>query len=681
MFQRVVLFVSLSIVLVCGALSSHGAEPRNLRGSNPREAYFRRSIELSGKPKKAIVRMFADTGYELFVNGRLSVALCEWANVRDYDLTPFFRSGENQVAAHVTNYGGHRGFAFELMVDGVQVLVSDEQWKSCSAERWNWTRKDYDDSEWERPWVMDMSVAGSPQWSGHAGDGTQPLIPTVGTCPFFTGAIPKGIDSPFYAAERPLRVTPAMKVSGEFPTYVADLGEECCGYFRMRVESDLGAQVRIRHAESIAELNSDLDPREPVSRMLCHEYMLDRGVQEFESRDRMGGRYVRIEFLNPKGKIAVDGCSVRHSYYPVDVVGEFESSDPVLDEAWRAAIKTLHLNMQEFYLDAIKRDQMLWVADLRAEALANYVLFGDTALVEFSIRELAKCQYEDGLMPSSYGTGLSSLWDFVCWYVLAHRDHVEYTGRTDFAVSNAASVRKALDWLIARAGADGLISVPENPIRPLWMVVLNQQTGKDTLLNDVFLAALEFGAQLMATAGDMESSRRFAAHAVKIKTLVEILHKEHPLDSVRYNLVSPTMFYRTVSYQAEHGDVEGAFRRVRAAIVGMLASRSGTLAENMSEDGDMKSVDDPTASYGIGSLCHGWNAQVVDFLATYVAGIRPVEPGWKSISVRPNPCGLTRFRCVRATPLGPVEVRYEGGKTEVTVPKGMKSSVITGNVR
>lgn len=652
------------------AIAASGA-PCNLRGENPREAYFRKSVKLAAKPKSAVVRVFSDTGYELFVNGRLAVTLCEWANVRDYDLTPFFRAGRNQIAVHATNYGGHRGFAFELSADGESVLVSDGTWRTFPEERWNWTRSDFDESGWRDPWVMDMGAAGSPQWRGHAGDGSQPLIPTVGTSPFFTGAIPKGVDSPFYAAERPLKVMPAAKVSGTFPTYTVDLGEEVCGFFRMRVKSAKGVRVRTRQAESVSELNSELDPREPVSRMLCQEYLLDCGVQEFESRDRMGGRFVRVEFLDVKGAVDVDGFSVRHSYYPVDVVGEFESLDPVLNDAWKAAVKTLHLNMQEFYLDAIKRDRMLWIADLRAEALANYVLFGDTDLVEFCLRELAKRQYADGLMPSSYGTGLSSLWDFVCWYVIAWRDHLEFTGNADFAKANAASIRAALDWLISKTDGDGLIAVPENPIRPLWMVVLNKQVGKDTFLNDLFLDALKTGETILSVAGDVENARRFAAHADRISPLVERLHHDRPLDSVEYNLISPTMFYRTVGYQADHGDVEGAFKRVRAAAVNMLACRSGTLAENMSGDGDMPSVEDPEAGYGTGSLCHGWNAQIVDFIATYVAGIRPQEPGWKSVRVVPCPCGLSRFRCVRATPFGPIEVIYENGSTSVKVPEGV----------
>ena len=88
--------VLLAVAVLAASVS---AEPRNLRGENPREAYFRKSVNLPAKPKSAVVRIFSDTGYELFVNGRLAASLCEWANVRDYELTPFFRAGTNQIGA------------------------------------------------------------------------------------------------------------------------------------------------------------------------------------------------------------------------------------------------------------------------------------------------------------------------------------------------------------------------------------------------------------------------------------------------------------------------------------------------------------------------------------------------------------------------------------------------------
>ena len=92
------------------------------------EAFFRRKFTLGENFSRAVVRIFADTGFELFLNGRPVAFVDEWNNTRDYDVTPFLQKGENLVAVHGLNHSGHRGFSFELCCGGRQVLVSDESW-------------------------------------------------------------------------------------------------------------------------------------------------------------------------------------------------------------------------------------------------------------------------------------------------------------------------------------------------------------------------------------------------------------------------------------------------------------------------------------------------------------------------------------------------------------------------
>ena len=83
-------------------------------GNNPKEAFFRRKFQLPERFARAVVRIFVDTGFELFLNERLVAVVDEWNNQRDYDVTPFLRGGENLAAVHGVNHSGHRGFSFEL---------------------------------------------------------------------------------------------------------------------------------------------------------------------------------------------------------------------------------------------------------------------------------------------------------------------------------------------------------------------------------------------------------------------------------------------------------------------------------------------------------------------------------------------------------------------------------------
>ena len=140
--MRLGMFLSI-LAAICAA--SGASEVRNLRGANATENYFRKSFALESKPCTAVARVFADTGYELFVNGRLVAQLSEWANVRDYDLRTFLKAGWNLVAIRASNRSGHRGLAFELSVDGRQVVVSDGSWRTFPEERWGWVLADFDE--------------------------------------------------------------------------------------------------------------------------------------------------------------------------------------------------------------------------------------------------------------------------------------------------------------------------------------------------------------------------------------------------------------------------------------------------------------------------------------------------------------------------------------------------------
>jgi len=703
-------------------LSLLEAQPKpvaNLRGANPIENFFRKSVSLAQRPRRAVARIYADTGYELFVNGRLVASLQEWANMRDYDLTTFVVQGANQLAIRASNRSGHRGLAFELMADGRQVAVTDDSWKTFPEERWGWTLGDFDDSCWAPPQIMDLGEAGGPQWSGHPGDESVGVVPTLEGCPFFTGAIPKGVDSPFYRA----KPSPAVELSKELievagtdyakavmrplptlhsratvmklnpgsgtavqtgdvlrltapdrwtgPSFVVDLGEQVVGYFRLRVASKGPVAFRTRQAESLSEALTEPDRREPLHRMLCHEYRLEKGVQEFESRDRMGGRFVRVEFFDTPEPVEVSGFSLRWSLYPVRRIGYFSCNDEIVNEAWRAAERTLLLNMQEFHLDAIKRDRMLWVADARGEQLANYAIFGDTDLFEFCWRKMAECQYASGAMPSSFGKGLSVIWDFNAWYVIALDDYIEWTGRTDFPASLAPNVIRVTDWMLARTGSDGLLDVPENPIAPLWMVCLNGAKGKDTFINALFLKMLRGASRVCRAAGETSAAERFAAHADRIEPGVNALHAASPLEARGGNLFPPPVFHFTLDHMARSGNVAGAYALLYENMKRMLASGAGVLPENMPVRGPEKAVLDESAGLGSGSLCHGWQALLADFLLRHVAGLSPLEPGWKKVAFRPNPCGLRSFVAVAPTPLGPLAVSYDGSRYALSIPRGM----------
>jgi alpha-L-rhamnosidase len=76
--------------------------------------------------------------------------------------------------------------------------------------------------------------------------------------------------------------------------------------------------------------------------------------------------------------------------YPVRYEGSFESSDPLLNRIWETSAYTAHLCMQDDIWDAPKRDRGRWAGDLDIESRTILTTFGDTFLLEDTLRRLPR---------------------------------------------------------------------------------------------------------------------------------------------------------------------------------------------------------------------------------------------------------------------------------------------------
>ncbi len=698
-----------------------------LWGRCVKEAFFRKDFELEAKPESAVLRIFTDTGYELFLNGRFVAQVDEWNNMRDYNVRMYLKPGRNVIAVHGINSAGHRGFAFELLLNGGESICSDESWKTADSEFWGWMLPDYDDSAWPAPFVMPMHCTGEPQWTTRPGSDPETVISPVRNTPFFRGEVPKFVDSPFYTKEpvpfapsaeavaligpeyaesanrypaafvsavrileeNPrngslkadgLRVTVSAPERREGPEFCLDFGEECCGYFRMRVKSEKIVRFRLVYGETLDECFAEPPPEELLHRMLVETVSLQPGVQEWESRMRVGFRFARIEFLNSPAEIEADGFHVRNSIYPVAYRGYFACSDPELNRIWSAGRKTLHLCMQEYYLDAIKRDRLLWVGDTRAEALYNYYTFADTELFRFSMKSIAECQYADGAIGSAWGTGASLLWDYNAWWVIAMHDYYLHTGDREFTLQMKPHLCRAADWLTSRAGEGGLIDVPPNPLNA-WMVVLDNTSGVDPYLNELYLRALRAAREVCLLAEDADGVRKYDVQIAKTEPALRVLLAEKPLKEKKTLYCHSTGIFEVIESLFAEGDSAGALALIRRYWGNLLSCGADTLFEGMYST-DFPKITERHSENRLThiSFCHGWTAGPTCQLLSEVAGIKPSEPGFRRFTVKPEPVDLTSFKAVVPTPHGEIALVLENGMYTLLVPRGTVAVAVRNGV-
>ena len=694
---------------------------QNIWGKNNQECFLRKEFNVKSDFSKGIIRIFVDTGYELYINGRFVAAVDEWANTRDYDISIFIRKGKNLIAIHGVNHSGHRGCAAEVVIDGKTIAVTDETWKLSDVELWGWFLNDYDDSTWESPVVRNMSAAGDKQWWTRPGDDNSRIIPTYDNSMFFCDSIPKGCRSPFYTEQcitdnidaqlaefmgeeyveyrksptlpnicfvkeiinnkkvinDKILISKTERYTGE--NFIADFGREIVGFFRMKISSKSSVSVRVRFAETLDEVMIEPSRDTLLDRMLKEEYRIFNGVHEFECRTRQAFRYVYIEFFDCESEVTVSDLSARTCLYPVKKVGYFSCSDKDMTKVWEMGTRTLHFCMQEYYLDAPKRDRFLWTGDARLEALINYYTFGDTKLFEFSWEQLEKVQLPNGGIPSSYGEGLSMLWDFVAWYVIAYYDYYMHTGNLDFVLRHRESLDKAVHFLIDVTDETGLINVPSNPLGNLWMVELNEATGYDPYLNELYLRCIQIATLFAEKENDNIKRSEYIQIAKKIESKICDFMNNGDLKKLYDNTFHTQLQFEMAEYDLNSGNIDKMIERIRKYWCCMISSGSDCLHECTNRTGMLDRIDKNNGRASYGSYCHAWTGAATVLLPMGVAGIKPIEPGFTKVLIKPHTKAFKSFKCVVPTPLGEIAIKYSDHKLEYCLPLNMSGVLEINN--
>lgn len=130
--------------------------------------------------------------------------------------------------------------------------------------------------------------------------------------------------------------------------------------------------------------------------------------------------------------------------------------------------------------------------------------------------------------------------------------------------------------------------------------------------------------------------------------------------------------------------VEALFSRDRGAEAVKLIERVwGPMADTASPNysgGHWEAMKPDGTPHGHDtSLMHGWSTWPVSLMPRYLAGLRPIEPGWKFFSVAPVLAGLTDIKCTLETVAGTVGVEFEmdemngHGALKVLAPYGVRA--------
>lgn len=491
-----------------------------------------------------------------------------------------------------------------------------------------------------------------------------------------------------------------LKSAGKLkPAILLDFGRELHGGLQIvtglfKVQGPI--RIRVRFGESASEAMSDIDTN-------------DHAMRDFELQvpwlgkievGNTGFRFVRIDLIQDNAELLLKEVRAIFVYRDIPYLGSFHSSDPLLDKIWLTGAYTVHLNMQDYLWDGIKRDRLVWVGDLHPETSTIAVVFGNNEVVPKSLdlaRDLAPLpEYMNGMLTYSM------------WWIIIHRDWYLHNGDLKYLKQQKDYLVKLLNHYLTKIGDDNKENLHDGMRFLDWPSSENEK-GVDAGMHAMLVLTLQAGSELCTILNDPLTAKKCDAAVARLKKYVPdpagskqaaallALSGLAPAEKENKEVLSvggvknfSTFFgYYMLQAKAAAGDYQGSLDAIREYWGAMLNLGATTFWEDFNVDwlpgasridslvpAGKRDIHGDFGAYCYKgfrhSLCHGWSSGPTPWLTEHVLGIKVIEPGCKVIKVEPHLGDLQFAEGTFPTPYGIVKVKH------TKLANGKVQSIISG---
>ena len=705
---------------------------------------LRRAFQLENKPIRRARAYACGVGlYHLYLNGE-KVGDEEltpnfnpynhYLQYQTYDITSLLRPGENAVGALLGNgyykgrvswpnmprctclYGNELALIAELVVDYAdgtqQTIVTDETWK---AGRSPLLRAEIYDGE-----VYDARLE-LPGWNAPGFDDSHWL-----------STAHAGVDAALLQPRRsvPVRVVeerPAVQVlrtpKGED---VVDFGQNCAGWVRLSLNAPAGVEIRVQYGEMLDKDGNFY--RENMRTALAEMvYTTREGEQSYAPLFTFFGfRYIRV--TGWPGALSPEQFTQCVVHSDLERTGEFECSDARVNRLFENVIWGQRSNFVDVPTDCPQRDERMgWMNDATVRFEETPYNFDIGRLFPKVVRDLLDVQDESGAIcctaPFAFGGRPA---DPVCSsFLVAGWEAYMHTGNLDILREGYDGFKAWNDYLASRSqqgivdysyygdwaspayaceGEDGakssetpgiLMSTGYHYFNARLLARMAAALGQEDEATEQNARADAIREAFLAKWWDEESgkvatgSQACQAFALWLGILPEegrakaakALHDDLVAREYRFTTGNLCTRYM-MDALTQWGYLEDAWalitRETYPSWGFMLQNEATTVWERF----ELKK------NPGMNSHNHPMFGAVGYWFYAYLAGVKPLEAGWKRVAIHPYmPKNLLSAQATVETPRGDVSVRWVkrygqahlyvqipcGAQADVTLPQGTQS--------
>ncbi|HBK32021.1 MAG TPA: alpha-L-rhamnosidase [Porphyromonadaceae bacterium] len=449
-------------------------------------------------------------------------------------------------------------------------------------------------------------------------------------------------------------------------------------------------KIRVRLGESVSEAMSNaIDNTVPGMNSATNDHSLRDFTLEVPwlgtvEVGNSGFRFVRIDLLDEDVEFPIRSIRAIFRYRDIPYLGSFTCDNERLNKIWQVGAYTVHLNMQEYLWDGIKRDRLVWLGDVHPEVMTINNVFGDQDVVRKSLDFGRDTTPLPGWM-----NGMSS---YSLWWIITHRDFYLYNGDLEYLKEQHGYLSELIKQITSKIDSNGkekldggrFLDWPtsENPevihsgLQALMLITM--EAGKDisVWLNDKLLE------DKCSEAIKLLNSHKPPSHnnkqAASLLSLAGMMPTEQASKVILKNGADDfaTFYgYYMLEALAKDGKYSEGIDVITDYWGAMLDLGATTFWENFNYNERFNAVaidqlpdeskfnihsDGGDYCY-IGlraSLCHGWASGPTSWLTNHVLGIQVIEPGCKVLRISPNLGDLNFVEGSFPTPFGIVKVKH-----------------------
>ena len=488
-----------------------------------------------------------------------------------------------------------------------------------------------------------------------------------------------------------------------------DFGKELQGGVQIirAISSDKKAAVfHLCFGESVTEAMSSVDAEGTTATN-------EHSVRDFETSvpwlgsmitGETGFRFLRVDLVSEDVEVPLVAVRAVSRYRDIPYIGSFKCNDERINKIWETGAYTVHLNMQDYLWDGIKRDRLVWIGDMHPEVMTVGTVFGNHEVVRKSLDYV-----RDGTPATSWMNGICS---YSLWWIIIHHHLYWYYGDKEYLSAQKTyltellrNVMKNIDGNKEAYKSGRFIDWPTN----------DNPDAIHAGLQALTVRALEAGSELAGWLSDPALAKECRDAATKLRTYVPdnkgnkeaaaLLAIEGMLDAkTAHDIIvkdgakdfTSFMGYYMLEALAKNGSYADALDLISEYWGRMLDLGATTFWEdfNYMDSKNAARIDEfvPEGKFDIHadggaycyvglrhSFCHGWASGPTAWLSQHILGVEPASPGFKTVRIRPHLGNLKWVEGDFPTPYGIIHVthsRRPDGQISSTVerPEGVDLS-------